>query len=116
MASGGRVYISVSGDGTAYTDAVPPLVDGEEFTIYSTPFEGATLEDVRVWTSYDESIAVEVSEEITLTYRSAWRSVYVNVYFSGAPIPPEPEPPSVVTKFPWLLAKAAKEWRINGKY
>ena len=116
MASGGRVYIKVSGDGAAYTDAAPPLVDGEEFTIYCTPFYGATLEDVRVWTSYDESIAIEVSEEITLTYRSAWRNVYADVYFSGAPVPPEPEPHKFVEKYPWLLAKVAKEWRINGKY
>lgn len=104
------VYISVSGDGTATTNAVPPLVDGEEIIIYCTPYSGATLDDVRVWDSYDNSIAITVSTEIHLTYQAAWRSLYVDVYFSGAPIPP-PEPPSPARRFPWLLAKAARRWR-----
>lgn len=108
----GNVYLSVYGDGTAYTDAVPPLVDGEEFTIYSTPYAGATLEDIRIWNSFDEAIAITVGEEVTLAYRSAWRNVYVDIYFSGAPVPPEPEPPKFFKKFPWLLAKAAQEWRM----
>lgn len=106
----GTVYLNVHGDGTAYTDAVPPLVEGEEFTIYSTPYAGATLDDVRVWSSYDESIAIVVSTEITLTYRSAWNNVYVEVYFSGAPIPP-PEPPTPAQKYPWLIAKVSQDWR-----
>ena len=102
-----QVFLNVSGDGTAYTDAVPPLVNGETFTIYCIPYDGATLEDVRVWTSYDEAIAIAVSEEITLTYKSAWGNVYVEVYFSGAP-----EPPSVVVKFPWLF-KQKEFWRMK---
>ena len=106
-----RVYINISGNGYAYTDAVPPLVNGEQFTIYSVPYDGATLDDVRVWTSYDESIAVLVSTEITLTYNSAWNNVYVDVYFSGAPIPP-PEPPKFVDKYPWLLFKK-DFWRMQ---
>ena len=105
------VYFNVSGDGTAYTNAVPPLVDGEEIIIYCTPYSGATLQDVRVWNSYDESIAISVSTEIHLTYQAAWNNLYVDVYFSGAPIPP-PEPPSPGRKFPWLIAKAAQEWRM----
>lgn len=112
----GYVYLNIHGDGTAYTDAVPPLVDGEQFTIYSTPFEGASLEDIRLWTSYDEAIAVDPSEELTVTYRRAYGNIYADIYFSGTPVPPEPEPPKFWEKFPWLLAKAAKEWRINGKY
>ena len=107
-----QVFLNVSGNGIAYTDAVPPLVDGETFTIYCIPYEGATLEDVRVWTSYDEAIAITVSEEITLTYNSAWRNVYVEVYFSGAPEPPEPDHPSVVVKFPWLF-KQKEFWRMK---
>ena len=106
-----RVYINISGDGYAYTDAVPPLVNGEQFTIYSVPYDGATLDDVRVWTSYDEAIAILVSTEITLTYNSAWNNVYVDVYFSGAPIPP-PEPPKFVDKYPWLLFKK-DFWRMQ---
>ena len=109
----GRVYLNVFGDGTAYTDAVPPLVDGESFKIYSTPYAGATLDDIRLWTSYDESIATEVAEEITVIYRSAYKNIYVEIYFSGAPEPPGPgpTPTPIFKKFPWLLAKVAQDWR-----
>ena len=106
-----QVFLNVSGDGTATTNAVPPLVNGEEIIIYCTPFAGATLDDVRVWTSYDESVAISVSEEIHIIYQSAWRNLYVDVYFSGAPIPP-PEPPKFVDKYPWLLFKK-DFWRMQ---
>ena len=106
-----NVFLNVSGDGTAYTNVVPPLVDGEEIIIYCNPNPGATLDDVRVWTSYDYSVAISVSTEIHLIYQSIWRSLYVDVYFSGAPIPP-PEPPKASEKFPWLIAKAAQKWRL----
>lgn len=107
-----RIFFSVYGDGTASTNAVPPLVDGEEIIIYCNPYPGATLDDVRVWTSYDESVAISVSTEIHLTYRRIWNNLYVDVYFSGAPIPP-PEPPKPIKKWPWLFAKAAQQWRYN---
>ena len=107
-----RVYLNVSGDGTASTNAVPPLVDGEEIIIYCTPYAGATLDDVRVWTSYDEAVAITVSQEIHITYNRAWNNLYVDVYFSGAPVPPEPEPPKFVDKYPWLLFKK-DFWRMQ---
>ena len=106
-----QVFLNVSGNVTATTNAVPPLVDGEEIIIYCTPYAGATLDDVRVWTSYDEAVAITVSQEIHITYQSAWRSLYVEVYFSGAPIPP-PEPPKFVDKYPWLLFKK-DFWRMQ---
>ena len=106
-----NVFLNVSGDGTASTNITPPLVNGEEIIIYCTPFAGATLDDVRVWDSYDHSIAITVSTEIHLIYDSSWNNVYVDVYFSGAPIPP-PEPPSPGRKYPWLIAKAAQKWRM----
>ena len=107
----GRIFCSAYGDGSCV--AIPDNVTNlEDFTIYATPFLGATLEDLRVWTSYDESIAVSVVEMQTLTYRTEWRNVYVDAYFSGAPVPPDPPPPSFARKFPWLLAKAAQRWRI----
>ena len=106
-----NVYLNVMGDGTAYTDAIPPLVDGEEFIVYCTPNPGATLEDVRAWTSHDGSIAITPSTEVHFTYNSAWNNVYVDIYFSGVPIP-DPEPPSPARKWPWLFAKAAGQWRM----
>ena len=108
----GNIFLNVSGDGTAYTNAVPPLVNGEEIIIYSTPNAGATLDDVRIWTSFDEMVAITVSTEIHLTYNSEWRNLYVDIYFSGAPIPP-PEPPSTAIKYPWLIAYVAQKWREN---
>ena len=107
-----NVFLNVSGDGTAWTNVVPPLVNGEEIIIYCIPNPGATLDDVRVWTSHDESVAITVSTEIHLTYNSAWNNLYVDVYFSGAPIPP-PEPPKPIRKFPWLFAKVSQKWRDN---
>ena len=66
----GKVFVNVFGDGSAYVVPTYNLSDGEEFTIYSTPFEGATLEDIQLWTSYDEPIAASVTEELTMEYRS----------------------------------------------
>ena len=109
----GRVYISTYGDGYAYVIPSYELSDGEEFTIYSVPYEGASFEDIRLWTSYDESIAITPSEEVTLEFSSAWRNVYAEVYFSGAPVPPEPDPPNIFKKFPWLIAKIAQDWRFR---
>ena len=72
-----------------------------------------TLEDIKLWTSYDESIATEVAEEITVIYRSAYRNIYAEIYFSGSPEPPGPgpTPTPIFKKFPWLLAKVAQNWR-----
>lgn len=106
-----RIFCNAHGDGVCY--AIPDTVTNlETFTIYAYPYEGATLEDLKAWTSYDESIAIAMTTEQTITYHTEWRNVYVDAYFSGAPVPPEPEPPSVVTKFPWLIAKAAQNWRM----
>lgn len=102
------VFLNVRGDGTASTNVLPPLVDGEEIIIYCTPYPGATLDDVRVWDSYDRSIAITVSQEIHLTYNRVWNNLYVDIYFSGAPIPP-PQPPQPARKYPWLFAICQKK-------
>lgn len=104
-----RIFVNVSGDGTCYA-APTEVTNLETFTIYAHPFEGATLEDLRAWTSNDESIAISVTEEQTLTYHTEWRNVYIDAYFSGAPVPPDPEPPFHLW---WLIAKAAKRWRYR---
>ena len=107
-----RIYITTYGNGTCY--AIPDTVTNlEEFTLYAVPYEGETLEDLKAWTSYDESIAIAVAEEQTITYRTEWRNVYVTAYFSGSVDPPTPEPPTPAQKFPWLIAKAAQNWRIK---
>ncbi len=103
-----NVFLNVIGDGTATTNVVPPLVDGEEIIIYCTPDPGATLDDVRVWDSHDYSIAVTVSPEIHIIYDESWNNLYVDIYFSGAPIPP-PEPPTPARKYPWLFAIMQKK-------
>lgn len=111
----GRIFINVSGDGTCY--AIPNTVTNlETFTLYAIPFEGATLEDLRAWTSFDESIAISVTQEQQITYRTEWRNVYIDAYFSGGVTPVDPEPPTVFDKYLWLLFKMKKNRRQrNGR-
>lgn len=110
----GRIFITTYGDGTCY--AIPSTVTNlEYFTLYATPFSGATLENLYMWTSYDEPIAISVTEEQQIQYRTEWRNVYVTAYFSGAVDPPDPEPPSFILRFPWLIARAARNWRTHGR-
>lgn len=100
MATTGYVYLSVYGDGSASTDAVPPLVDGESFTLTSIPYAGATLDDIRVYDSWDYPIATTVAQEVTITYRRAYRNIYIEVYFSGSS---PPTPPTPKDKLFWLI-------------
>lgn len=104
----GKVFLNVSGDGSA--SCVPPageeLVNGEVFTMYFVPDGGAELESVRAFDSHDYSVAlppVSQNNTITMSFRSGWGNLYVDVYFSGSPVPPSP-----VGSVPiWLLKKAA---------
>ena len=104
-----RVYFNVRGEGTAYTDT-QDLIEGEEFTIYCVHFDDAQLLDVKLWTSDDQSIAITVGPEITLTYQSIYGNVYADIYFTGSV--PQPEP---LFRYLWLLAKAANRWRNYGR-
>lgn len=104
-----RVYFNVRGEGTAYCDT-QDLIEGEEFTIYCIPYEGSELLDVKLWTSDDQSIAITVDPEITLTYQSIYGNIYADIYFTGSE--PQPEP---LFKYPWLLAKVAGKWRNYGR-
>lgn len=101
----GKVFLNVSGDGSAYCvpAAGTELADGERFEIYSVPFSGADLEDIRAFDSHDYSVAIPVGEHIVMAFRSGWGNLYVDIYFSGSP-----EPPSPGGRIPiWLLKKAA---------
>lgn len=104
-----RVYFNVRGEGTAYCDT-QDLIEGEEFTIYCVAFEGSELLDVKLWTSDDQSIAITVDNEITLTYQSIYGNIYADIYFTGSE--PQPEP---LFRYPWLLAKVARKWRTYGR-
>lgn len=101
----GKVFLNVSGDGSAYCvpAAGTELADGERFEIYSVPFSGADLEDIRAFDSHDYSVAIPVADHIVMQFRSGWGNLYVDIYFTGSP-----EPPSPVGRIPiWLLKKAA---------
>lgn len=102
----GAVYLNPMGDGSAY--CIPPageqLVNGESFTIYFVPDAGATLDDVRAFDSHDYAVALPAitDNQLTMNFRSGWGSLYVDIYFSGSPEPPEPQPPIPY----WLMKKA----------
>lgn len=89
------VYISDHGNGYTTSDAVPPLVDGEYFTLHFYPDGGQELLDVRAYDSHDYAVALPpvVNNEISMQFRSAWGNLYVDVYYSGS-TPPEPPTPT----------------------
>lgn len=100
-----EVFLNIFGNGTAYTDALPPMVQGEVFHIHSSPDPGEELLDIRAYDSYDYPVAIQVAEDITMSWRSGWNNLYVDIYFSGSTPPPEPPFPY------WLLFNNNKWWR-----
>lgn len=100
------VYISDHGNGYTTSDAVPPLVDGEYFTLHFYPDADAELLDVRAYDSHDYSVALPpvVDNELSMAFRSAWGNLYVDVYYSGST---PPEPPVERRKF-WLIMALKK--------
>lgn len=104
----GKVFLNVSGDGTAYCipAAGTELVNGERFEIYSVPFAGADLDDIRAFDSQDYPVAIPVADHIVMQFRDSWGNLYVDIYFSGSPTPPQPT--SILI---WLLLKIAKKRR-----
>lgn len=100
-----EVFLSDHGNGYTTTDALPPMVEGETFTISFHPDAGQELLDVRAFDSQDHSIALPtvVNDEITMQWRSMWGNMYVDVYYSGS-TPPPPEPQT-----PWWLIMAMKK-------
>jgi len=104
----GKVFLNVSGDGSAYCipAAGTELADGERFEIYSVPFAGADLDDIRAFDSHDYSVAIPVADHIVMQFRDSWGNLYVDIYFSGSPTPPQPTNILI-----WLLLKIAKKRR-----
>lgn len=99
-----EVFLSVHGNGTATTDALPPMVDGEPFTITLIPDPGESVDSVRAFDSHDYSVALPspVNNVISATFRSGWGNLYVDIYFTGS-TPPGPGPGPGSFPF-WLLA------------
>lgn len=88
----GQIFLNNHGNGHTY--CVPPfgstMIDGEQFTVYFNPDSGATLNDVRAYDSYDYPITLPsiVNNEMTMNFRTAWRNMYLSVYYSGSEPPP----------------------------
>lgn len=107
----GSVYLNPIGNGTA--SCIPPagstMVDGEQFTITFSPDGGATLDAVKAFDSHDYQVALPaiINNTLTMNFRSGWGSLYVDIYFSGSPQPPQPQPTIPI----WLLKKAADHSR-----
>lgn len=101
------VYLNDHGNGYTTCDALPPMVDGEPFTITFHPDPGESLLNVRAFDSHDYSVALPavVNNQITMNFRSGWGNLYVDIYYSGS-TPPGPGPGP--GGFPiWLLKKIA---------
>ena len=86
-----EVFLNTFGNGYATTDALPPMVDGETFTINFYPDPGEDILSVQAFDSHDYSVALPpvVNNEITMNFRSGWGNLYVDIYFSGS-TPPGP--------------------------
>ena len=102
------VLLNIFGNGTATTDALPPMVEGETFTIRFFPDPGEDLLDVRAYDSHDYSVALApvVNNELTMNFRSAWGNLYVDIYFTGSTPPPGPSFPY------WILLKKRRKKSI----
>lgn len=107
----GKVFLNVSGDGSAYCipAAGTELANNERFEIYSVPFSGADLEDIRAFDSHDYSVAIPVADHIVMQFWDGWGNLYVDIYFSGSPTPPPPQPSMLI----WLIMKMA--WKKRHK-
>ena len=103
-----EVFLNVFGNGYATTDALPPMVEGETFTIHFYPDPGESLLNVQAFDSHDYSVALPpvVDNEITMNFRSGWGNLYVDIYFSGST---PPQPPTNVPI--WLLMKMGENNR-----
>lgn len=88
----GKIFLNPSGDGAAYCipAAGTELANGERFEIISTPYLGASLVDIRYFDSYDHSVALPVGTTVYGIFDSSWGNLYVDIYFSGGPVPPTP--------------------------
>lgn len=111
-----QIFVNVTeGDGYAWVDKPYPY-DGASVTLRCVPAEGESLVDIFATDSWDNPIALDPTAEVqTFTYDNNWRNVYIEVKFTGT-TPPEPPTPPVVNTLLWLLFKAARNWRENGKY
>lgn len=103
-----QVFINDHGNGYTTTDALPPMVQGETFTITFHPDPGETLDLVQAFDSYDYSIALPpvVGDQITMTWQSAWNNMYLDVYYSGSAPPPPPG-----SLLPWEILVITKRNR-----
>lgn len=105
-----KVFVKSFGNGYCWVNNEAPT-QGEAITIYCEPYIGEDLEEVQAWTSYDESIALTPqATQQTIYYQSTWRNVYIEAYFTGST--PDPDPPTFVEKYPWLLFKK-DFWRLQ---
>ena len=102
-----QIYFNVFGNGAYWTDANPPMVDGEWFTVRFIPDPDCELLQVNAFDSYDYSIALPpiLNNEISMQWRSSWGNMYMDIYFTGS-TPPEPPTPTS-GKF-WLIMAIKK--------
>ena len=103
-ASGNNIYVTSTGNGTAY--AQPNAVEvGDTFTIHAIPNPPDEILLIQGWTADGYSIAMGQGQEEQYTYDITFGDhISVDVQFSGdTPVPPTPVAKS---KMPlWMYAK-----------
>ena len=90
------VYVSVTGNGTAYVSNPYPL-DGEEITLYAHPSQNESIVDITGRASNGQAIALYNDRESQpITYNEQNYGNYINIYveFSGSTPPTPPTPPT----------------------
>lgn len=100
-----EVFLNNFGSGYTTTDALPPMVEGEWFTITFIPDADCELLDVRAFDSHDFAVALPPvqNNEIRMKWRAMWGNLYVDCYYTNSE-PPEPAPP-----YPWWLLIGLKK-------
>ena len=97
-----KINVSYSGNGYAYISDPDPEPN-QPVTLFATPNAGETLDDIVATDQYGYSIALDVQQQQTFRYNSAWGNISIVVTFSGS-TPPTPPTPSF--NMWWLLKKA----------
>lgn len=88
--TGNHIYVSVSGNGSAYVDNPNPA-DGDPFILYASPATGETLNDIYATDSHGQYIAMQVATQYTYNYNETIWGNFINIFVEfSSTTPPTP--------------------------